>query len=230
MNFRHANTIWDQYPQLAAGAIAAEGITPSVDVGTNTERHYAAARERLGDQPESALPEIQAWRRTFSAMGLKPTQYRCASESLLRRFRKEGDLPSIHPLIDLCNTVSLAYATPIAVFDRDHITGDLQVRHADGSERYLTFGGEIEHPDSGEVIFADDDGAAHARRWTNRQSGRSAVRDDTAAVLIVAEAMHDSAPADMLHLIEHLRADLQSVWSITPRTSILSASEPVFST
>ncbi|HEY3906880.1 MAG TPA: hypothetical protein VGM14_23450 [Streptosporangiaceae bacterium] len=29
--------------------------------------------------------------------GLKPTQYRCASESLLRRFRKEGSLPNLHP-------------------------------------------------------------------------------------------------------------------------------------
>src|SRR5207237_5536508 len=57
------------------------------------------ARERLSAAgTESELPEIQAWRRTFSALGLKPTQYRCASESLLRRFRKEGSLPAIHPL------------------------------------------------------------------------------------------------------------------------------------
>jgi DNA/RNA-binding domain of Phe-tRNA-synthetase-like protein len=39
---------------------------------------------------------------------MKPTQYRCASEALLRRFRKEGALPRIHPLRDLCNAVSLA--------------------------------------------------------------------------------------------------------------------------
>ncbi len=30
-------------------------------------------------------------------------------------------------------------------------------------------------PEAGEVIFADDAGHAHARRWTNRQSGRSAI-------------------------------------------------------
>ena len=40
-----------------------------------------------------------------------------ASESLLRRFRKEHALPQIHPLIDLCNALSLACAIPIAVFD-----------------------------------------------------------------------------------------------------------------
>jgi DNA/RNA-binding domain of Phe-tRNA-synthetase-like protein len=66
------------------------------------------AEARLANTLEGELPEIQAWRRVFSRMGLKPTQYRCASEALLRRFRKERSLPLIHPLIDLCNAVSIA--------------------------------------------------------------------------------------------------------------------------
>ena len=83
----------------------------------------------------------------------------------------------------------------MAVFDVDSITGPLEVRYATGDEDYLTFAGDIEHPAPGEVIFADQAGEAHARRWTNRQSGRSAVRDSTATALIVAEALHDQAPA-----------------------------------
>ena len=130
-------------------------------------------------------------------MGLKPTQYRCASESLLRRFRKERTLPRLNPLIDLCNAVSLAYAIPVAVFDIAKISESLEVRYADGDENYLTFSGETEHPEPREVIFADAAGHAHARRWTNRQSGHSAVRTNTAAVLIVAEAMHDAASTDV---------------------------------
>ena len=103
-------------------------------------------------------------------MGLKPTQYRCASEALLRRYRKEGAVPALHPLIDLCNAASLASAIPVAVFDTARITGTRSVRLAHGDETYETFAGEIEHPEPGEVIFADDNGRAHARRWTNRQA------------------------------------------------------------
>jgi DNA/RNA-binding domain of Phe-tRNA-synthetase-like protein len=128
------------------------------------------------------LPEIQAWRRTFSRMGLKPTQYRSAAEALLRRVRKEGTLPKIHPLIDLCNAASLAFAVPVAVFDLAKVADRLEVRHASGDERYVTFSGEVELPERGEVIFADEEGRAHARRWTNRQSGYSAVRDETARI------------------------------------------------
>jgi DNA/RNA-binding domain of Phe-tRNA-synthetase-like protein len=161
-------------------------------------------------------------------MGLKPTQYRCASEALLRRFRKEGSLPAIHPLIDLCNAVSLAFAVPIAVFDLAKVEGSLEVRYANGGERYLTFSGEVEHPEPREVIFADETGNAHARRWTNRQSGLSAVRDDTSAVLIVAEALHEAARADIDRLATKLREAIADVWPSRPRSAVLSRSAPRF--
>lgn len=175
-------------------------------------RFEDVARRRLSAATESGFPEIQAWRRAFSRMGLRPTDYRCASEALLRRFRREGTLPRLHPLVDLCNAVSLATAIPVAVFDLERIDGDLLVRHATGTERFLTFGGEMESPKPGEVIFADQAGNAHARRWTNRQSGLSAVHPETSAVLIVAEAMHATGAEDVAALTETLTAELAQVW------------------
>jgi len=161
-------------------------------------------------------------------MGLKPTQYRCASEALLRRFRKEGTLPQLHPLVDVCNAVSLAFAIPVAVFDVSKITGRLEVRYAVGDEDYLTFSGQAEHPSPGEVIFADQAGQVHARRWTNRQSGLSAVQASTATVLVVAEAMHDSAQSDVPELIAAIAGELNAIWSITPAATVLSQSAPRF--
>lgn len=161
-------------------------------------------------------------------MGLKPTQYRRASESLLRRFKKERSLPQIHPLIDLCNAISLAFAIPVAVFDVGKITEYLEVRYAAGGETYSTFSGEIENPDAHEVIFADHAGRAHARRWTNRQSAYSALRDTTTAILIIAEAMHGSAAADVQQLMAAISGELNVIWSITPKTAILSQPSPRF--
>jgi DNA/RNA-binding domain of Phe-tRNA-synthetase-like protein len=215
------------------GPAAAGGQTGPAAAGGQTDtaidRYTAIAKTRLATvAAESELPEIQAWRRAFAALGLKPTQYRCASESLLRRFRKEGSLPRLHPLVDLCNAVSMAYAIPVAVLDLNAISGPLEVRYAAGDEEYLTFAGDTERPAPGEVIFADQAGQAHARRWTNRQSGRSAVRDATSTALIVAEALHDSAPADVPDLIAALAAELQALWTIKPQTAILSAAAPRF--
>jgi DNA/RNA-binding domain of Phe-tRNA-synthetase-like protein len=205
------------------------GITEDVSVAAPVAKFTAVAERRLARASEGELPEVQAWRRAFSKMGLKPTQYRCASESLLRRFRKEGALPRAHPLVELCNAVSLAYAVPVAVFDVSEIDGYLEVRYATGEEDYLTFSGEVEHPVSHEVIFADGSGRAHARRWCNRQSGLSAVRGSTRAVLVVVEAMHQSASSDVAALTAALAHELEAVWSITPTTAVLDQRSPGFS-
>jgi DNA/RNA-binding domain of Phe-tRNA-synthetase-like protein len=226
MHFQHSGEIWRDFPELVPGVLVAEGITGDVSVDSRVARLTAVASARLAEGPESELPEIRAWRRAFARMGLKPTQYRCASESLLRRFRKEGTLPRLHPLVDLCNAASLAFAIPVAVFDVSKITGQLDVRYAAGDEDYLTFSGQLEHPAPHEVIFADLAGQVHARRWTNRQSGLSAVQGPTAAALIVAEAMHDSASSDVPRLLAAVADGLAAVWSSTPSVTVLSRSSP----
>jgi DNA/RNA-binding domain of Phe-tRNA-synthetase-like protein len=229
MHFRHSGDLWRDFPMLVPAVLYAEGITSDVPGGSRADRYAAIAKARLAAvSTEGELPEIQAWRRAFAKMGLKPTQYRCASESLLRRFRKESSLPRLHPLVDLCNAVSLAFAIPVAVFDVAAVTGSLEVRYAAGDEDYLTFAGDVEHPAAGEVIFADLAGQAHARRWTNRQSGVSAVRDSTGSVLIVAEALHDSAPDDISQLTDVLGAELKATWSVRPSAAVLTAASPGF--
>jgi len=236
MQFRHSSEVRADFPQLVAGVIHIRGVTRHADVEAAVARFSAAGHARLAASAEGELPEIQAWRRAFSRMGLKPTQYRCASEALLRRLRKEGALPRIHPLIDLCNAASLAWAIPVAALDLARIDGDLEVRRATGTEDYETFAGEVEHPEPGEVIFADAANRAHARRWTNRQSGRSAVRDDTAEVLIVAEALHDTASADVARLVAAIESEVRAAWPVapeaapelTPVSAILTAEAPGF--
>src|SRR5689334_3846952 len=104
MHFSHHPAIRAAHPELVAGVIYAHAVRPDADASAVVARYEAIARARLATvASESELPEIQAWRRAFQRMGLKPTQYRCASESLLRRLRLEGSLPRIHPLIDTCN-------------------------------------------------------------------------------------------------------------------------------
>ncbi|MEV0379708.1 phenylalanine--tRNA ligase beta subunit-related protein [Nonomuraea sp. NPDC050643] len=229
MYFQHSDDIWRDFPELVPGVLYAEGITADVSAAAPIAAYTERAAARLaGVASESELPEIQAWRRTFSKMGLKPTQYRCASESLLRRFRKEGSLPGLHPLVDLCNAISIAYAIPVAVFDVSRIGRHLEVRHATGDETYVTFSGETERPPAQEVIFADADGRAHARRWSNRQSGHSAVRDTTAGVLIVAEALHDSAAKDMEALTAAVSGELNTLWPVTPKAAVLGPSSRRF--
>ena len=225
-SFGHAEAIWREFPQLVAGVLVAGGIRADVEADAAARPWHDRARQRLVGGNESELPEIAAWRRAYARMGLKPTQYRSAAEALLRRFRREGTLPCLHPLVDLCNALSVAFALPVAVFDLDGIAGSLQVRQATGDERYDDFGGGVETPEPGEVIFADAANYAHARRWTFRQSRRSTVSLATRRVLIVSEGLHEGASADVPTLVDALRRDIAALWGSAPRSAILTEAAP----
>jgi DNA/RNA-binding domain of Phe-tRNA-synthetase-like protein len=226
MYFCHSTKIWQQFPQLAAGVLVVEGIHPEVEVEAHLQPWYQRARERLSRGPESQLAEVSAWRRAYAEMGLKPTQYRSAAEALLRRFRREDNLPRLHPLVDLGNAVSLAFAMPVAVFDLDQVAAYLEVRHARGTEQYLAFSGKVETPPPNEVIFVDGEDNVHARRWTFRQSRRSIIQPETNRALIVSEGLHQTADADVRALIETLTKGIATVWSSPRQQAILTADDP----
>lgn len=198
MHFFHSTEIRSAFPALTVGVLRANQLEGDLDFDEQIGIHVRKARDRLlrdakGSQvpvQEGQWPEIQAWRRVYASMGFQPTQVRCAAEALLRRLRQEGQLPRVHPLVDLCNAASARAAVPIAVFDCDRIRWPLCVRHAAGEEVFETFSGEVERPAKGEVIFADAGERAHSRRWAHRQSRFSAVSTSTTSVLIVLEAFH----------------------------------------
>ncbi|HXA95471.1 MAG TPA: phenylalanine--tRNA ligase beta subunit-related protein [Candidatus Dormibacteraeota bacterium] len=226
MFFGHSPEIWQQFAHLVPGVLVVGDIDAGADVRALLAPWHDRARERLARGPESELAEVSAWRRAYAQMGLKPTQYRSAAEALLRRFRREGDLPRVHPLVDLGNALSLAFALPVAVFDLAAVDGSLEVRRAEGGEEHVGFNGEIERAEPGEVIFADAAKHAHARRWTFRQSRRSTVSAATRDVLIVAEGLHPTAGADVPALVDALADGLARTWGAPRQRAVLTATAP----
>ena len=226
MHFSHAPEIWKRFPRLVPGLLVVKGIHTDAKGQRYIDQWYDRARERLGSQSEGEMPEVAAWRRVYSRMGLKPTKYRSASEALLRRFKREDDLPNLHPLVDVCNAASLAFALPVAVFDLHNVDEFIEVRPATGTEEYLSFQEEIEHPEPGEIIFADAADHAHARRWTFRQSRRSVVGAGTEKVVIVCEGVHEQAGEDVPALLAELRGAVAELWNEPEVQAILTSESP----
>jgi DNA/RNA-binding domain of Phe-tRNA-synthetase-like protein len=209
--FTYDRAVLSVYPTIRAGVLHAAGVangpsSPEIVAAYRAEQQ--AARERLRTTAIADLPSIAAWRRAFARFGAKPTQYRSAAEALLRRLEKHGDIPSISMLVDLGNLVSIRYALPVAVLDRDRVAGSITVRFATGTERFDDLGSsETVAPDAGEVIFVGADDVVSARRWCWRQSARTATGPDTIAALFVVEGHHETAGSD----IESALADLTAL-------------------
>ena len=215
-----------QFPTIVAGAAfavridnkaeerAAEGLVRSQE---------QVVKAQFASDPLSSHPHISSWRAAYSSFGVKPTQYRCAVEALLRHVLKKGAVPHINKLVDLCNYISMKHILPVAAYDLDHIAGPLEVRFARGSEPFLPlFATEIEYPQPGEVVYTDDQGAL-SRRWTWRQSDRAKTTPETTNALLTMEGVNDIEVAAVQAAMEELVALVsehcggQVCWSMLDR-------------
>lgn len=231
--FRYAPEILERFPGIVGGVIHASGVTNGTTPAHLAEAfvaEQAAVRARIGDTPLSELASLAAWRRVFRGFGVDPTQYRSAAEALLRRLTKQGELPSIGTLVDLANLVSIRHALPVAVFDLTSVSRGITVRLARGDERWADLGSSgTEHPEAGEVIFADDADVVVARRWCWRQSAESAAREGTTEILVTVEGHHDGASADVSGALDELAGLLDAhAGQPTIRRAILTREAPAF--
>lgn len=230
--FQYHPEIVKRYPSIVGGVIYARdmtnGPTPP-ELGAAFQAEQQATGQRIGDTPLSQIASLAAWRGAFREFGVEPTQYRSAAESLLRRLTKKGDIPCISTLVDVCNLVSIRYALPAAVFDTRAINGTLTVHFADGSERYTTLGqSEVDHPETGEVVFSDATALVMARRWCWRQSEQSAAQLDTTNAIITIEAHHANARKDVEAALQDLLTLLKTYASGTFTAGVLDAKKPAF--
>jgi DNA/RNA-binding domain of Phe-tRNA-synthetase-like protein len=231
--FGYDTDILERFPGVRGSVTHASGLVngPSPpDLLTAYEAEQRRVIEEIGDTPLSAIPSLDAWRRTFSSFGVKPTQYRSAAEALLRRLTKQGDIPTINTLVDMANLISIRYRVPVAVCDQRSVTGLTTVRFATGEERFTDLGsGETTNPDPGEVIFVDDGVLASARRWCWRQSVESAAGPETVEAIFTIEAQHEDAEPDVRGATDDLLVLLSLVQPQAQRThGFLSPDSPWF--
>jgi DNA/RNA-binding domain of Phe-tRNA-synthetase-like protein len=231
--FRYDRDIIERFPAVVGGVIYATGVhndltPPRLAAAFHDET--LAARTRIGQTPLFELPTLAAWRKVFRGFGVDPTQYRPAAEALLRRLTKQGELPSIGTLVDLANLVSIRYTLPVAVFDQRGISGGTIVQFARGDERWADLGAsQTEHPEPGEVIFADEADVVSARRWCWRQSAGSAARADTTELLVTVEGHHGTAEHDVTLALGDLEALLVThAAPTTLRSAVLTARNSEF--
>lgn len=200
--------IAERFPTFIGGMIVGQGLINPPSSPELRALYTAEQKAVLGRIDEGSLSQIEAlaaWRSTFRKFGVEPTKYRCASEALIRRLTKKGDIPSINTLVDIGNILSIRYALPIAMIDRKAVQGGITVRFAEGNEQFTTIGSEASDPiPAGEVIFIDEGQTVMARRWCWRQSFASAAVEDTTRVIVTVESQHEGGRADVEKAINEM--------------------------
>lgn len=150
--------------------------------------------------PTWAEAHLSSWSDVYAGFGAKPNRTPCSAQALRKRVLKDGALPTINPVVDLYNAVSLRFAVPVGGENIDAYVGAPRLTVADGTEQFDTIANgapAIEHPAPGEVVWRDDVSVT-CRRWNWRQGTRTRLDSFTGRMWFVLESL-DTMPIDALN-------------------------------
>lgn len=228
--FRITPTVAEAFPDTLIALVTATGLR-----GRESWPLTAAAVEELERQladdswrpADESDPRIEAWHTAYRSFGTNPRRIRPSVDALGRRLAKKGSLPRINPAVDSYNAVSIRHGLPAGAFDLDHVTGDVDIRHADGTEAFTPLGepDTVEHPKPGEIIYADTTGVL-TRHWNHRDAHRTRVTEDSIHVAFMLETLHADRDGDLLKIAADELQGLLAPHADSTAVSFLSPAQP----
>jgi DNA/RNA-binding domain of Phe-tRNA-synthetase-like protein len=222
--------IFTRFPGYCRGVVIARNLTngPSPDelVAALRSAERALAGQ-LSPETLTSHPQIESWREAYRAAGIKPSEFRPSVEALARRVLKGDPLPLISILVDLGTLLSIRHLLPVGAHALDFVTQDITLRLATGQEVFEPFGSDlIEHPNPGEIIFAEAD-TILTRRWTWRQARHTLVVPETRFVEINVDGLPPVTQAQVEAICQEAAGLVQRYCGGEARYALLSASNPV---
>lgn len=174
--------VFEKLPNVCFAVVAAYGIDNRVWEKEARELLKASmekVRKEMGNTDIKTNRQIVPYRMAFSELGYNPNKYLSSIEAMVKRVAKGGDLPSINPVVDLANAMSLEYMLPMGAHDMDALEGDITVRFSVEGDTFVPLGEtKQEAVEPGELVYADDK-RIRTRKWIWRQSDRGKVTADS---------------------------------------------------
>jgi DNA/RNA-binding domain of Phe-tRNA-synthetase-like protein len=190
MKFILADKFMEIFPDTVIGVVIANNIDNErndnnvLQILRNEEK---TIKEVLSLEKFSEYPFIRNWRKTFKTFGAK--DYRSSHEALIKRILKGGETRQINKLVDLYNSISLKYKTPVGGDDLNKTEGNMYVKLAEGNERFIMLGSdEASNPKEGEVVYADENDIL-CRRWNWREANKAKFTEQTKRAILFVDAI-----------------------------------------
>ena len=211
--FRIDDAVFEGFPALAIGVVVATDI----DNREGGERAASLLVEQVARIRDTwtydgleADPRIVVWREAYRAFGAKPKKHRSSVENMLRTILDGAGVPSINPIVDVYNAMSLKHCVPCGGDDLDRVAGDIRLTFATGDERFIPLNGtEAITPKPGEVIYRDDEDVL-CRRWNWRECDKSKMTEDSTNLCLVVEGLPPISADDVGRIASELAEAIEA--------------------
>ncbi|HWI51004.1 MAG TPA: phenylalanine--tRNA ligase beta subunit-related protein [Symbiobacteriaceae bacterium] len=224
-----APELFELFPELCFGVVVAEGIDNAAAAPAITEllqTRTLALAERLSGTDVREHPHIAVWRQAFQKLGLNPNKYPSSIEALAKRVAKGAGLPSINPVVDLGNAMSVTHLLPMGAHDMDVLPGDIEVRLGRPDDIFIPFGAaEPEGVDPGEVVYATGN-QIRTRKWVWRQGEKAKVVAETRRIFIPIDAFDGVTGQAALAARSELAGAIERFFGVAPRVYWVDRNTP----
>jgi DNA/RNA-binding domain of Phe-tRNA-synthetase-like protein len=181
-------------PVLALGVRGAFAVLSGLD-NRRDPPELQACRRSLAARLDTELstdfverdPILAGFRALHDAIGRSNRRFPASAESLVALYQRKRLIPTVNPLVDVYNTVSLETRLSLGAHDVAHVTGNVTLRLTDGTERFVPLGAtEPEPVPAGEYCYVDDSGEVLCR-LEHRQCERTKVTRDTTTCFYILQ-------------------------------------------
>lgn len=187
MYFKIEKKLLETNSGLYTGVLFVENVNNkdiNEDICELLESEVAKTANELENISVKDLRELDIYRDAFRFYNINPSKYPCSIEAILSRISKKGSFPSICPIVDLCNYISIKYKLPIGIHDINSMTDDLIVRLANDSDCLIeenNIGNDVLK--LGEPIYVCGN-IVRTRRWMWRQMPAGRVNENSSNFII----------------------------------------------
>lgn len=212
MSFYIEPSVIEKYPHLKVGVLIVKGIKNQGSRDTITklvETTSDRVKKSYAGKEITKEPKILDWREAYKSFGYKPSSFRCSAEALLRRVIGDKGLPSINPVVNLYNMISVKYSLPAGADDLDKVSGAVRLAMAKGDEPFITLGSrEEDRAKEGEIIYRDDQEVL-CKAWNWRESDTSKITEESQNISLVIEGLEHTSPGEVTKALNELKTLIQ---------------------
>ena len=231
MKFIIQKEIFDKLDNLYIGVVVAKGIDNSKQypkIEKLLQESIAIAEKKFLDKRVKEDESIIPYRDAFTKLEINPNKFQCSVEAMFTRISKGKQLPTINPLVDLNNAISLKYTLPMGTHDLSKSDLDIEMRYANEKDTFTPMGSEeVETPDNNEVIYAVGN-QVRTRRWTWRQSNEGKIDENTSYVFFPIDGFKGFNDDKVNEAIEELNKILKEEFNCETTTGYVDKEHPSF--
>lgn len=212
MIFKVYDEVFEKLPDLCFGVVVAKDIDNSREMPEIFEymkESMANLQNELKDKDLKEYDKILPYRESFKTLDINANKFMSSIEAMAKRVAKGNILPSINPIVDLGNSLSLKYVLPMGAHDMDVLEDEISVRFSVKGDVFTPLGtDEIEILEAGELVYADAK-RIRTRRWIWRQSNIGCITESSKNIFFPIDGFTSSNKETIVCAMNELNSILK---------------------